>query len=151
MDFASDRRQSKVVYYDMIFATVLMSSYFICSKLHRIDMHDRIENCIGLAIPTLCRDDDKQYRALSENFGRTEECALNCKWYAKGYAHGFIWRSLAIFLFGIIKYSPIDQRTESSVYLPLISFRRYVIYGWIIISVWALRASESPDPAYIVY
>ena len=31
------------------------------------------------------------------------------------YAHGFIWRSLAIFLFGIIKYSPIDQRTESSV------------------------------------
>ena len=40
-----------------------------------------------------------------------------------------------IFLFGIIKYSPIDQRTESSVYLPLISFWRYVIYGWIIISV----------------
>lgn len=32
----------------MIFATVLMSSFFTCSKLHGIDAHDRIENCIGL-------------------------------------------------------------------------------------------------------
>lgn len=41
----------------MIFATVLMSSFFTCSQLHGIDTHDRIENCIGLAIPTLCQDD----------------------------------------------------------------------------------------------
>ena len=62
-------------------------------------------------------------------------CQVVCSW--------IYLAKLSDFLIRNHKISPIDQRTESSVYLPLISFRRYVIHGWIIISVWALRASES--------
>ena len=112
----------------MIFATVLMSSYVWCSKLHGIDTHDRIENCIGLAIPTLCRDD-----AISniEHYRKISEGPKNVPWIANDMPRVcscFIWRSLAIFLFGIIKYSPIDQRTESSVLFSVnfISALRYL-------------------------